>query len=125
MPEAIVLNKEGHPRTPDFEEIDHTRINETRNQLPLLSKSGFCFPIVTLPPVSLAKGGKSRSGQDFNPNADTFRVIECLTSAGLDFAQHDSTITTSASDHVDMATNSIKLLTGNSHPSLAKAVAQR
>jgi len=41
-------------------------------------------------------------------------------------AQHNvSSVTTSAFDSAVMATNSIKLLTGNSHPELAKAVAKR
>ncbi len=34
-------------------------------------------------------------------------------------------VTSSCSEDADMATNSIKLLTGNSHPDLAKAVAKR
>lgn len=38
---------------------------------------------------------------------------------------HASSVTTSPLDYAGMASNSIKLLTGNSHPDLAKAVADR
>lgn len=38
---------------------------------------------------------------------------------------NDHTITTTSSSRGAMASNSIKLLTGNSHPALAKAVADQ
>lgn len=47
--------------------------------------------------------------------------FSCLSS----FRQHVSAVTASSLDYAGMASNSIKLLTGNSHPDLAKAVAAR
>lgn len=44
--------------------------------------------------------------------------------SGSAFAHHASSVTTDSTEY-GMATNSIKLLTGNSHPELAKLVAKR
>ena len=61
---------------------------------------------------------------DSDPRHNIFTLHMSDSSLDLEIAQHDPTIT-SALDSAGMATNSIKLLTGNSHPQLAKAVAER
>lgn len=69
---------------------------ESRNRLPSLEFSG--------------------EGSFFFPTMDTTKE---------NHVQDDHPITTTSSSLAPMASNSIKLLTGNSHPALAKAVADQ
>ena len=66
------------------------------------------------------------SARNCSPRDYIFLSNFMSDSSGIDYAHNASSVITASTYTIDdMASNSIKLLTGNSHPALAKAVADR